>query len=65
MMLACTDIGLGSTWVLKFDPDKTRKTFNVPDNLEIEAFLMIGHPADDAEPSPRHFDRKAIDEIIF
>ncbi|MCD7797222.1 MAG: nitroreductase family protein [Clostridiales bacterium] len=64
MMLQAQDIGLGTTWVMSFDPQKVRSAYSIPDNLEIVALLPTGYPADDAEINPFHFASKSVDEIV-
>lgn len=54
MMLEATDIGLGTTWVMAFNPEKVRELFKIDDNLDIVALLPTGYPADDVEVSPLH-----------
>ncbi|MCM1114721.1 MAG: nitroreductase family protein [Clostridium sp.] len=54
MMLEAQDLGLGTTWVMAFDPQKVREYYNIPDNLEILALLPTGYPADDAVINPMH-----------
>ena len=54
MMLEATDIGLGTTWVMAFNPEKVRELFKIDDNLDIIALLPTGYPADDVEISPLH-----------
>lgn len=54
MMLQAQDIGLGTTWVMAFNPEKARECFSVPENLEILALLPTGYPADDAPINPLH-----------
>lgn len=54
MMLEAQDLGLGTTWVMAFDPQKVRECYNIPDNLEILALLPTGYPADDAVINPMH-----------
>ena len=63
MMLEVTDLGLGSTWVGAFSPEKVRKIYNVPENYEISAILPVGYPSEDAHPSKLHDDRKKVEEI--
>ncbi len=63
MMLAATDMGLGTTWVCSFDEQKARELFNVPDNYVIEGFLPTGYPAEGA--SELHFKRAGEDAISF
>ena len=64
MMLAAADIGLGTTWVMYFDPTKTREVFNIPPSLEPVAILVMGYPAENAVPSPNHTARKSLKEIV-
>lgn len=54
LMLEAKALGVGSTWVMKFDPDAARQEFHIPEGWEPTAILVMGYPADDAEPSPRH-----------
>ena len=65
MMLQITELGLGSTWVASFDPNKARKILNIPENLEIVNLLPFGYPAEDGEPSEMHEKRKKLDEIVI
>jgi nitroreductase len=64
MMLQAADIGIGSTWVMHFDPGKIREAYNIPDNIEPVALLPMGYPADDAAPSERHFQRLGLEETV-
>ncbi|MCM1165237.1 MAG: nitroreductase family protein [Lachnospiraceae bacterium] len=65
IMLEAADLGLGTTWVMHFIPEAVRCEFNIPDNIEPTALLVIGRPAEDAEPSPLHFKSKTADELVF
>ena len=65
MMLMAHSIGVGSTWVMHFDPDAMRKNFNIPENTEPVALLTLGYPADDATPLDLHLKSRPIDEVIF
>ncbi len=64
MMLKIHDMGLGSTWVMHFDPVKMRETFNIPDSIEPVALLVAGHPAKDAAPIQMHFEQRPLDETV-
>ncbi len=64
MMLEAASIGAGSTWVMWFDAEITSREFNLPKNIIPVAFLVCGYPAEDAQPSPRHTDRKQITETV-
>lgn len=46
--------GVGSTWVMMFDPEKIRQIFRIPENLEPVALLPMGYPAKNARPSRLH-----------
>lgn len=65
VMLRAYDLGLGSTWVLKFDPFAAREQFEIPKGVIPAGFLMLGYPSDAAEPTPRHFESKSVDEILL
>lgn len=64
MMLQAQDIGLGTTWVMAFDPEKIRNIFSIPDNLEILALLPTGYPADDVPIHPLHNTFIDIDKMV-
>lgn len=64
MMLAAADLGLGSTYVALFSPDKLKAAFPELANLEIVAVLPLGYPAEGARPSRLHADRKPMEELV-
>lgn len=64
MMLEAHNIGVGCCWVMHFDPNEMRETFNIPDNVEAVALLVMGYPADDAKPLDMHFISRSMDEIV-
>ncbi|MBO4300134.1 MAG: nitroreductase family protein [Desulfovibrio sp.] len=64
IMLKVHDLGLGATWVGHFDPAAFRKVFNLPGYVEPVAIFPIGHPADDAKPSPMHGKRRPLEETV-
>ncbi len=65
MMLKAAEIGVGSTWVMHFDPFKIREVFNIPEEIEPVALLVMGYPADDAAPKDMHSQYRNMDEVIF
>ena len=65
MMLAAQNEGIATCWVMHFDPNAMRETFNIPDNIEPVALLVMGYPSDDAKPLDMHFITRPIDEIVF
>ena len=64
MMLEATELGIGTTWVMHFNPSKMVEEFNIPENLVPVALLVMGHPADDAAPIDMHSKFRAMDEIV-
>ena len=65
MMLACQNEGVGTCWVMHFDPLAMRENFNIPDNLEPVALLVMGYPADDSKPLDLHNQFRPISEVVF
>lgn len=65
MMLEAEEVGIGTTWVMYFDPEKIRETYNIPSNFEPIALLVMGYPADDAEPDMLHNKYADINTTVF
>lgn len=65
MMLAAQNEGVGTCWVMHFDPDKMCETFSIPENIEPVALLVMGYPSDDAKPLDLHFKSRPIDETVI
>jgi len=65
MMLAAHNTGVGSCWVMHFDPFALKEAFNIPDNFKPAALLVMGYPADDSKPLELHSKFRPIDEVVF
>ena len=65
MMLEATDLGLGSIWVMNWDPQKMRAAFSLPDDVEPAVLLIVGYKAENAQPRPGHLSRKSKEEILL
>lgn len=65
MMLEAHEIGVGTCWVMSFDPDAMRKAYNIPSNLEPYALLVMGYPHPDSKPFDMHSSYRPIDEVVF
>lgn len=65
MMLEAKDIGVGSTWVMHFNPEKMKEEFNIPENIVPAALLVMGYPADDCTPHPYHSTFRDKKELVF
>lgn len=50
MMLEAEDLGLGSCWVLLFDPQKVKEAFHLPENIKPLCLLPVGYPSEMAQP---------------
>lgn len=65
MMLEAQDLGLGTTWVGSFDPQKLIEAYEVPKNLIPVAILPIGYPSSESSPSKLHFQRNEISDFVY
>ena len=64
MMLQAADLGLGTTYVGMFEPEKLLAAFPEMAGLVPIALLPMGYPAEGAHPSRLHGDRKPLEEIV-
>ncbi len=64
MMLKAYDIGVGCCWVMHFNPQAMRETFNIPSEVTPVALLVLGYPADDAKPLDMHYKYRPIEEVV-
>lgn len=60
LILAATDVGLGTCWVAAFDPDAAREVLGLPDDVEPIAFTPLGYAVD--KPGPKK--RKELAELV-
>jgi nitroreductase len=60
LILAATELGLGTCWIAAFDAAEARAYLGLPDDVEPIAFTPLGYPAD--QPKPK--DRKPLEELI-
>jgi nitroreductase len=60
LVLAATDLGLGTCWIAAFDPQAAREVLKLPDNVEPIAFTPLGYPDD----QPKDKRRTAVDELV-
>jgi nitroreductase len=61
LVLAATDLGLGTVHVGLFDTPKVAAILEVPENYHVVELTPLGYP--EFQPKPR--PRKALSEIIF
>ena len=65
MMLMAHSIGVGSCWVMSFDPLKMREEYNIPENLEPLALLVMGYPTADSKPIVMHSKFRPMEDLVF
>lgn len=63
LMLSATENGLGTCFVLLFDPQKTKEVFELPNNIKPIFYMPIGYKTETAEPNPRHFQRDNLKDV--
>jgi nitroreductase len=60
LVLAATDLGLGTCWVADFDREKARQVLGLPDEVPPIAMTPLGYPAD----QPKSKVRKVLSELV-
>lgn len=50
LMLAATDLGLGTCWVGAFEEDKIKSLFEIPPDIRPQAIITLGYPDEVLEP---------------
>lgn len=64
MMLQAADLGLGTTYVGMFEPEKLMEAFpEMAGTLPI-ALLPLGYPAEGAHPARLHNERRSMEELV-
>ncbi|MFP3041719.1 nitroreductase family protein, partial [Treponema primitia] len=64
LMYQAVELGLGTLWVMFFDPAKLIAEFAIPENLVPTALLILGYPADNAVPTDRHTQRHPPEKLV-
>lgn len=65
MMLAATELGLGTVWICYFKPDVVRQEFALPEGLEPVNILAVGYAAEPAASPERHSQtRIPVSELV-
>ena len=62
LMLAATEIGLGTCWICHFNVEKCAEIFNLPSNYEPIAMIPIGYPLTEIIPEKK---RKSMEQSIL
>ena len=60
LILAATDLGLGTCWIAAFNVAAAREVLGLPDNVEPIIFTPLGYPADTLGPK----ERKPLSDLV-
>lgn len=60
LILAATDLGLGTCWIGAFDEEQAKEALGVPDEIRVVAFTPLGYPDERKE---KVFARKPLRDI--
>jgi nitroreductase len=61
IVMAATDLGLGTCWVAKFEQEDIKPVLDVPEACYVTALITVGHSAERPDTTPRY----ALHEIVF
>ena len=65
MMMEATELGLGSIWVMYWNPEKMKAEFELEDEIEPTALLIVGYKSEKAKPRQGHITRKDKKDILL
>ena len=65
MMMEATELGLGSIWVMYWNPEKMKAEFELDDEIEPTALLIVGYKSEKAKPRQGHMARKGKEDILL
>lgn len=65
MMMEATELGLGTLWARGFNSQDIYDAFPEIKDYELVCLLDVGYPSETSEPSPRHTDRKSLDDTTI
>ncbi len=60
LILAATELGLGTCWIADFDPKSTREVLGLPDDIVPMVVTPLGYPND----QPRQKKRKDLNGLV-
>lgn len=64
MLVAATDLGLGSGQSSSRDQDLVRSTLNLPSDRYCSKLITVGHPADRPLAAVKNPDRRPFDDVV-
>ncbi len=60
LILAATELGLGTCWIAAFDPEAARTVLGIPPQMVPLIFTPVGYPAD----QPKEKERKPLESLV-
>lgn len=64
IMLEAHNIGVGSCWVMHFNPAAMKTTFNIPEHIKPLALLVMGYPSEESKPLELHSSFRPLEELV-
>jgi len=64
IILETHDLGLGTTWIGFFDAPQVKAAFPEMEDYDLIGMFPIGYPAENAEPAPKHFESKPLEDVV-
>jgi nitroreductase len=61
LILAATELGLGTCWIANFDEKAAKKALGVPNEIRVVAMTPLGYPGEEKGPVT---DKKPLDKIV-
>jgi nitroreductase len=61
VVLAATELRLGTCWIAALDEGKLRKALNIPKDFKVIAMTPVGYPAEEKPAAP---DRKPLESML-
>lgn len=65
MMLKAVDLGLGTCWVMAFNPNAVKEQFPETQEKEPISILIAGYASETSVPNERHTQRKEVSELLI
>lgn len=63
LVLAATELGLGTCWIGWFNEKAIRNILSIPRNIKIVALIALGYPKEELKPNKK--ERLTLDEILY
>ncbi len=60
LILAATELGLGTCWIGAFNPTAAREVLELPDHIEPVVLTPLGYP----DVAPPEKNREPLDEVV-